>query len=56
MSRKFDRREQINRTASTLVAQMLADPRFMAQLFRPKPRFVPRWLWKLLFRTLVITK
>lgn len=56
MSRKFDRRKQINVAASTLVAQTLADPKFIAQIFRPKPRFVPRWLWKLLFRIVVRMK
>jgi hypothetical protein len=42
MFRKFDRSKKV----SELAAATLADPRFMAQFVRPKPRWVPRFIWR----------
>jgi hypothetical protein len=56
MSRKFGRTKRLKYEASDLVAQILADPKFIAQLFRPKSRWIPRFVWKLLFKTLVRTQ
>ena len=43
MSRKFDRKFQVARKA----AEYLQDPNLMAQLFKPKPRWMPKWIWKI---------
>lgn len=42
MSRKFDRRGQVNHT----VAQIVNNPRFLAPFFKPKPKWLPLFIWK----------
>jgi hypothetical protein len=43
MSRKFDRKKQIDRK----VAEFLQDPGLLKQLFKPKPIWMPKWIWKI---------
>ncbi len=42
MSRKTERNLQVKRK----VNEILQDPRFLSQIFRPKPRWIPMFLWK----------
>jgi hypothetical protein len=51
MSRKFDRTYQIQKEAS----RILTDPAVMRQIFKPKPRWMPRFMWKLIL-SLVLVK
>ncbi len=42
MSRKTERNLQIK----ARVNQILRDPNFLRQIFKPKPRWMPMFLWK----------
>ena len=53
ISRRFDRRRQIEFAAARLAGQTLNHIR--REVFRPKPGFMPRFLWRLIVG-LVIAK
>jgi hypothetical protein len=44
MSRKFDRQYQIQQK----VVEVMSDPGFMNAIFRPRPRWFPKFLWRML--------
>jgi len=50
MSRKFDRSAQIQREAMTI----LTNPEVMARMFKRKPNWMPKWLWKIVVGLVIV--
>jgi len=44
MSRKFDRQRRIQQEVNGIIT----DPAFMRQIFKTKPRWMPRFVWRFL--------
>ncbi len=49
MSRKYN---QFFRTRQE-VDRIMRDPRFIASIFRPRPRWMPKFLWRILVSVVV---
>ena len=50
MSRKFDRSRRINEEANAI----MADPRFLSHIFKPKPRWMPKFVWKIVVGLVIV--
>jgi len=50
MSRKFDRRLQIQREA----LNVMTNPEVMARLFKKKPWWMPKWIWKIVVGFVIV--
>jgi len=50
MSRKFDRSAQIARRAN----EIMRDPRFLSRIFKPKPRWMPKFVWKIVVGLVIV--
>ncbi len=54
MSRKFDRTEKIRQEAEDMYKRAITSPQFLGRLYeeiiRPKPKYIPLTLWKIMVR------
>ncbi len=46
MSRRFDRKKKVINLAKYVVDDWVKRPEFWSQYLKPKPRFIPLFLWK----------
>lgn len=46
MSRKFDRKQRVVSLASGIIQRELARPDYVARHLRPKPNYLPEFIWK----------
>ena len=50
MSRKYDRSLKVQREAMTI----LTNPEVMARLFKKKPRWMPKFVWKIIVGFVIV--
>jgi hypothetical protein len=50
MSRKYDRTRQMQMKAF----EVLTDPRVIDMLFKKQPRWMPKWLWKIVVGLVIV--
>ena len=50
MSRKFDRTKQIQLKAF----EVITDPEVMARLFKKRPKWMPRFVWKIVVGLVIV--
>jgi len=44
---------QVQGEAQRMINQMMKDPAFWRHVFKPRPRWIPKWFWKLILRIVV---